>query len=119
MTAPQSEGGGKPSPPDSAAPPDRGEDATAQIVARLDRKRRARGRRTQSGWYGIGMFGLVGWAVAVPVVLGALLGLWIDRGGGAERSWTLPLILGGATLGSFNAWYWVTREGRDDRNDDE
>lgn len=78
------------------------------------RKIKARKRRGHNPLYGLGMFGLVGWAVAIPTLLGTALGLWIDSEISSERSWTLILLLGGVTLGCFNAWYWVSRESRDD-----
>lgn len=56
------------------------------------------------------MMGLVGWAVAVPTLLGATLGMWIDRRWPGHYSWTLMLLLGGILLGCWNAWYWVARE---------
>ncbi|MEZ5580989.1 MAG: hypothetical protein R3F40_17230 [Candidatus Competibacteraceae bacterium] len=31
-----------------------------------------------SVWFGLGLFGIVGWTRALPAVLGAL-GLWLDR----------------------------------------
>ena len=30
-------------------------------------------------WFGLGMMGLIGWSVAIPTVLGAALGLWLDQ----------------------------------------
>ncbi len=84
------------------------------IARKAERMAEARSRRRQSAWYGLGMFGLVGWSVAVPVVAGIALGVWIDERWPSETSWTLVLLLAGATLGCLNAWYWVQREGRDD-----
>jgi ATP synthase protein I len=60
------------------------------------------------------MFGLVGWAVALPTVTGVALGLWLDARFPSRISWTLSLLLLGALLGSLNAWYWVKRESRDE-----
>ncbi|MCA9557564.1 MAG: AtpZ/AtpI family protein, partial [Myxococcales bacterium] len=57
-------------------------------------------------------FGLVGWSVAVPTVLGALLGAWLDARGATERSWTLALLVAGLTVGCLNALAWITREHR-------
>ena len=77
--------------------------------------RRARGGRGGNAWLGLGMFGMVGWAVAVPTVVGIALGLFIDARWPGEMSWTLALLLGGVALGCLNAWYWVQREaGKDD-----
>jgi len=89
-------------------------DEAEQIATRARRKREARGREVHSPLFGIGMFGLVGWAVALPTVLGVALGLWIDGRWPSDTSWTLVLLLAGVTLGALNAWYWVERESRDD-----
>lgn len=81
--------------------------------ARRKLKGRQQDRRT--AWFGLGMFGLVGWAVAVPTLLGILLGLWLDERWPQERlSWTLTLLLLGVILGCLNAWYWVSQESRDE-----
>ncbi|RBI70893.1 ATPase F0F1 [Roseovarius sp. TE539] len=90
------------------------EDESAIIARKARAMEEARKRRRKSAWYGLAMFGMVGWAVAVPVIGGIALGLWIDRRWPGETSWTLVLLLAGAALGSLNAWYWVQREGRDD-----
>jgi ATP synthase protein I len=84
-----------------------------EIGARERRKVRARRTRDRTLWHGLGAAGVVGWSVAVPTVAGVLLGLWLDRNWPADRfSWTLALLLGGVTLGCFNAWYWINRESR-------
>lgn len=89
-------------------------DEAKAISRKADRMERARKRRPRSAWMGLGMFGMVGWAVAVPTVAGIALGLFIDARWPGERSWTLALLLGGVALGCLNAWYWVQREGRGD-----
>jgi ATP synthase protein I len=59
------------------------------------------------------MFGMVGWAVAVPTLIGVAVGLWLDRVAPSdELSWTLAMLLAGVALGCANAWYWVSRESR-------
>lgn len=63
-------------------------------------------------WFGLGMFGLVGWAVAVPTLIGIAVGLWLDRVAPQDFSWTLALLLAGVLLGALNAWLWVERERR-------
>lgn len=58
------------------------------------------------------MFGLVGWSVAIPTLVGVAIGLWIDKTWPSRYSWTLMLLVPGLALGCFNAWYWITRERR-------
>ncbi|TCO69110.1 AtpZ/AtpI family protein [Rhodovulum euryhalinum] len=93
---------------------ERRDSETETIARKAQQMEKARKHRRESVWYGLGMFGLVGWSVAVPIVAGTALGLWIDRRWPGELSWTLALLLAGAVLGAINAWYWVQREGRDD-----
>ena len=96
-------------------PPHRPGEETADRIGRSARRKLEAQRRKDRGlWYGLGMFGLVGWAVAVPTLLGTALGMWIDSRAGSGTSWTLALLLGGVALGCFNAWYWVQKESRDD-----
>lgn len=85
-----------------------------RIVRSARRRSEAAGRRTRSPLYGLGLFGLVGWAVALPTLGGVGLGVWIDARHPSEMSWTLALLLAGVALGCFNAWWWVRRESRDE-----
>ena len=73
---------------------------------------KARARANRSVWFGFGMFGLVGWAVAVPTVIGVAFGLWLDQHWTSRISWTLTFLFLGTLLGCLNAWYWVKRESR-------
>ena len=52
----------------------------------------------------------LGWSVAVPTLLGAMLGLWLDRRHPGVHSWTLSLLIVGLAIGCLNAWHWVTQE---------
>lgn len=75
------------------------------------RKQRARSEEDRSVFFWLGMFGMVGWAVAVPTLVGVALGVWLDRAWpAAQASWTLTFLLVGVALGALNAWYWVRRE---------
>ncbi|MCX7193828.1 MAG: AtpZ/AtpI family protein [Proteobacteria bacterium] len=76
------------------------------------RKLKAQRRVTQTVWAGLGMMGLVGWSVAVPTVLGAVLGIWLDKRYPGIHSWTLTLLIIGLALGCLNAWHWVVKEDR-------
>ena len=84
----------------------------AQVGAKADRKRTARRHATPDVWFGLGMMGLIGWSVVVPTLLGAGIGLWLDRRHPGTRSWTLALLMAGLAIGCINAWHWVAREGR-------
>lgn len=92
-----------------------------QVGAKAARKLRARRHRTRTVWFGLGMMGLIGWSVAIPALLGAALGLWLDQRHPEGRSWTLALLVAGLTAGCLNAWYWISKEEeamRDEEKDD-
>ena len=91
-----------------------------QVGVKAQRKLKARRDGTPGVWLGLGTMGIIGWSVAVPTLLGAALGLWLDRHHPGTHSWTLALLVAGLTLGCLNAWHWVAREDRamrDDRED--
>ena len=93
-----------------------------QVGAKADRKLQARRDGTPGVWLGLGMMGLIGWSVAIPTVLGAALGLWLDDRYPGKLSWTLALLMAGLAIGCLNAWRWVANEDkamREDRSDDD
>ena len=64
-------------------------------------------------WLGIGMMGMIGWSVAVPTLLGAAFGIWLDKAYPQSFSWTLPLLFTGLIIGIVIAWYWVANENKE------
>jgi len=82
------------------------------IGSKAARKLNARREATPVLWFGLGMMGLIGWSIVVPTLLGAAAGLWLDKHYGGDHSWTLALLIGGLTLGCFNAWHWIDNEAR-------
>ena len=81
-----------------------------EIATKAARKLRAQKNVTKTVWFGLGMMGLIGWSVAIPTLLGAMLGIWLDKIYPAGRSWTLALLVAGLCIGCFNAWHWVAKE---------
>jgi ATP synthase protein I len=95
---------------------DREEPWLDRFSDRVERKERrklqARQRQHEGMWFGVGMFGLVGWSVVVPTLIGVALGMWIDAKWPSRYSWTLMMLFAGVVAGCLNAWYWVKRESR-------
>lgn len=81
-----------------------------KVEKKQQRKEKARREQHRGIWFGMGMFGLVGWSVSIPTVLFLALGVWIDGHTDGQYSWTLMLLVVGVAVGCLNAWYWVTRE---------
>jgi ATP synthase protein I len=89
------------------------DEVTVQRIDRdVDRKLKSRAEGRRAAWFGLGMFGLVGWSVAVPTVVGLAIGLWLDAHYSSRVSWTLTFLLIGVALGCVNAWHWVKQESR-------
>lgn len=87
-----------------------GPDLAEQIRRKAARKLKARRNAAPGVWFGLGMMGLIGWSVVVPTLLGAMLGLWLDKHHPAAHSWTLALLVAGLVIGCANAWHWVAKE---------
>ncbi|MGK7345194.1 MAG: AtpZ/AtpI family protein [Candidatus Nitrospinota bacterium M3_3B_026] len=82
-----------------------------KLARKVERRLKARGERDRSVWFGLGMFGLVGWSVAIPTLIGVAAGLWLDKNWPSGKvSWTLTLLVIGVAVGCWNAWYWVKQE---------
>ncbi len=90
---------------------------TEQIAAKETRKIKARRERDRSVWFGLGMFGLVGWSIAVPTVLGIAFGAWIDHRWPSSVSWRLTLLFVGVVVGFCNAWRWMQSERTEGQDD--
>jgi len=103
----------------SKTPPKDPPDLAGQVGARAARKLRARRHGAAGVWFGLGMMGLIGWSVAIPTLLGAALGLWLDHRSPGGRSWTLALLIAGLAIGCFNAWHWISREDQAMREEQE
>ena len=73
---------------------------------RIEKGRREKG---QSFWSYLGLIGAVGWGVVVPMVLGVLLGRWLD--GRFEKGYWAPgLLVFGLAIGCYNAWRMIVKE---------
>ena len=90
-----------------------------QVGAKAARKLKARRNSTSGVWFGLGMMGLIGWSVVVPTLLGAALGIWLDKHHTGQHSWTLALLVAGLMIGCFNAWHWVAKEEKAMRDEQE
>lgn len=81
------------------------------IGRREARKLAARERpQTIASW--LGTFGMVGWSVAIPALMGVALGRVLDTGRAGGPSWTLTLLILGMAVGCANAWHWIHTESR-------
>ena len=90
-----------------------------EISTKAARKLKFQKDGAQGVWFGLGMMGLIGWSVVVPTLLGAALGIWLDRHHPGKHAWTLALLVAGLSIGCLNAWHWVAKEEKEIRAEQE
>jgi len=92
---------------------------TEQVAKKEALRQKGLRHKDETVWFGLGMMGLVGWSVVVPTLLGAALGLWLDKHHPGKHAWTLALLVAGLIVGCFNAWHWVAKEEKAMREEQE
>lgn len=89
------------------------EDLPDIIHHKVGQRLKAAKDKRGSLFFGLGMFGTVGWTIAIPTLLGALLGRWLDSLHHDQISWTITCMLTGMASGCLVAWRWITKEGEE------
>ncbi len=84
-----------------------------KIDGKLRRKIRSQKRDKKSAWSGLGLFGIVGWSVMIPTLLGTLLGIWMDKKVPQTFSWTITMLTAGLLTGCIVAWRWIEKENKE------
>ncbi|MDD3721132.1 MAG: AtpZ/AtpI family protein [Lutibacter sp.] len=84
-----------------------------KVVGDKEERKLQAQREKKSVWAGLGLFGMIGWSIAVPTLLGAALGVWLDKKYKEEFSWTLSLLVAGLMLGCLIAWNWIQKENKE------
>jgi len=87
------------------------EDFEQQIAKKIKRRIRAK-QQSKNLWFGLTMFGMVGWSVVIPILISIAIGIWIDKTFPSQYSWTLMCMFIGVVLGCFNGWYWISKEAK-------
>jgi ATP synthase protein I len=82
---------------------------TKKVATKGARRIKSRGQKDDGLWFGLGVFGVVGWSVTIPTLIGTAIGLWIDSNWPSRFSWALMLLILGVGLGCINAWYWMKK----------
>ena len=97
-------------------PPLHDKESLPEIVDRkTKRKLDAQQKKQKSLFFGLGVFGVVGWSVAIPTIIGAFIGRWLDaHSSNLQISWTLTFIFLGMVVGCVIAWNWMNKEGKPD-----
>lgn len=84
------------------------ETANLQSLRRqAERLQYTRNQPAPSPLLGFSYFGIIGWSIALPSVLGAFLGQFLNQVAPQRFSWVVALILGGLVIGVFLAWSYI------------
>ncbi len=81
-----------------------------RVGMKEQQKLKAQQESVRTVWSGLAMFGMIGWSVVVPTLIGVALGRWLDQAYPMDFSWTLILLEAGLILGCINAWHWIAAE---------
>lgn len=84
-----------------------------KVVGDKEERKLEAQRDKKSVWSGLGLFGMIGWSIVVPTILGAALGIWLDKNYTNDFSWTLSLLVAGLMLGCVIAWNWIQKENKE------
>ncbi len=88
------------------------EQLLARVASGQARMLRRRRQGAPSIWRAVGLMGLIGWSVVLPMLAGVAAGMWIDRKWPTRFSFTLMLLVAGLAVGCWNAWKWIREEDR-------
>jgi len=88
-----------------------------ELLEKIERDSQKKIKAQEEGseiMFGLGLFGIVGWSIAVPTLMGIFLGVFLDKKFTQSFSWTLTLLFAGVVIGSLNAWHWIKQKTGDD-----
>ena len=97
-------------PPPDKKLPEQAQNLIGRVEVRAARILRARGGGGSPAWRAMALVGLIGWTVVLPMLIGVLVGAWIDRTWPSRYSWTLMLLVGGLGFGCVTAWTRIREE---------
>lgn len=91
---------------------DNGTDGGMSEAVRLRVQRREEWRRTGERplWRNLSIIGTLGWLVVTPMLLGVVLGRWLDVRFGTGIFWSGAMIMLGAAFGAYLAWRRMEKE---------
>jgi ATP synthase protein I len=93
------------------APPDERKDRiedAARLAAERDRTLREDREPTIAAR--LVQIGVLGWAIVAPILMGVVMGRWLDGAFKTGVFFTAPLIMLGAAAGLWTAWRWMRRQ---------
>lgn len=103
---------------DDGKRPEDGNTPEEELLRTIEKQTRQKIRSREEGreiLFGLGLFGIVGWSIAIPTLIGVFAGVLLDRRFDMGFSWTLTLLFVGVVVGCLNAWRWIRDKSGGDR----
>ena len=82
------------------------EELSKKITSEVRKKVKAK-KEGKEILFGMGVFGIVGWSIAIPTLIGVAIGTFLDNRFDVGFSWTLTFLFLGLIAGCLNAWRWI------------
>ncbi len=83
---------------------------TRSVEEREEREDRWKREGERPIWRNLSMLGSFGWLIVVPILIGALLGSWLDSKAGSGVFWSGSFIFAGAVIGFSMVWRRIKHE---------
>lgn len=83
-----------------------------KVAEKEKQKMKSLGKGKNGALFGLGILGIVGWSIVVPVLLGIASGIWLDKKYPQSFSWTISLLFIGLFIGCLIAWQWLDKENK-------
>ena len=92
--------------------PGQDENGRIEEAARVaaERARKSREDRELTIGTRLAQIGVLGWVIVAPILLGVVVGRWLDSELKSGIFYTAPLIMLGAAAGMWTAWRWMHRQ---------
>lgn len=81
-----------------------GDEMRKAVRQRRDRRAQWESEGERPLWQNLSMIGALGWLIVTPILLGVLVGRWLDQSFGTGVVFSGALIFAGAVLGFYLAW---------------
>jgi len=87
--------------------PDEGDPLLKEVRLRSERRRRWLSEGDAPIAQRLAQIGVLGWIIVTPMLIGVLIGRWLDAMFNSGIFWTAPLLMAGIALGCWSAWRWM------------
>ena len=82
----------------------------SEVRRKRERHEEHKREGNSSFWQSVGVMGTIGWTVSIPMLLGVLLGRWVDKQLDSDQVFTIFCMLVGLITGCITAWRIISEK---------